>query len=153
MIRLLVQHHCYSVSEREQAHSRGWIQQQPQIQQGRGWDYMTGTKSIHRICKSDLYIRTTGNTCSTAQVMFGYPGLSAMDLWLEGVWVEAPAEAGQGNYRATSAPRVLATASFSIKVWPLPSQTSGFRVVLLVLQNRGVLCDFGGHRELGQSMS
>lgn len=77
VIGLLVQHHCYSVSEREQAHSSGWIQQQPQTQQGRGWDYTTDTRSIHRICKNDLYIRTTGNTCSTAQVMFEYPGLSA----------------------------------------------------------------------------
>lgn len=59
-----------------------------------------------------------------------------MDLWLEGVWVEATAEAGQGNYRATSAPRVLATASSPIKVWPLTLQIPGFRVILLVLQNR-----------------
>lgn len=39
-----------------------------------------------------------------------------MDLWLEGMWVEAMAEAGQGSYRAASALRALTTAASAIKV-------------------------------------
>lgn len=55
-----------------------------------------------------------------------------MGSWPEGVWVEATAEAGQVNYRATSALRALTAASSPIKVPPLTLQRSGFRSVPLV---------------------